>query len=126
MSAILLVDDDVHVLDVITEMLKLEGHEVTTAADGREAEAQFRSEPFDMVITDIIMPEQEGLETISKLRDLSAHLPIIAISGGGRNGPDGYLEMARQIGANASLAKPFELNDLVSTVSDLLGTAGVR
>ncbi|MEM1433034.1 MAG: response regulator [Pseudomonadota bacterium] len=126
MSSILVIDDDEHVLEVISEMLRLEGHSVATAGDGRQAEREFDAKPFDLVITDIIMPEQEGLETISRFRHKNQHLPIIAISGGGRSGPDTYLSMAEQIGANASLTKPFDLSDLVAAVTDLLGTAGAR
>ena len=126
MSSILVIDDDEHVLEVISEMLRLEGYAVATASDGKQAEKQFHAQPFDLVITDIIMPEQEGLETISRLRQQDQHLPIIAISGGGRSGPGTYLSMAEQIGANASLTKPFDLSDLVAAVTDLLGTAGAR
>lgn len=128
MSAILVVDDDEFVLEVLSEMLRFEGYEVATALDGRQAERRIQEaeRAFDLVITDIIMPEQEGIETISRLRRAYRHLPIIAISGGGHSGPGAYLDMACQIGANAALTKPFELSDLVSTVTDLLGTSGAR
>ena len=68
MSAILVVDDDPQVLEVVGEMLRLEGYDVATAADGREAVAKFRSQAFDLVITDLIMPEKEGLETIVEMK----------------------------------------------------------
>ncbi|MEM6708221.1 MAG: response regulator [Pseudomonadota bacterium] len=126
MSSILVADDDEHVLDVIAEMLRMAGHDVTTALNGIEVEQRFRDEEIDLVITDIVMPEQEGLETINNIRQSAEHLPIIAISGGGRVGPGSYLDLARRFGANAALHKPFELDDLVSTVTDLLGTAGVQ
>ena len=120
MSAILLVDDDLQVLDVLGEMLRLEGHDVVTAVNGVVALEKMRSDPFDLVIADIIMPEKEGLETISDIRRRHAELPIIAISGGGRIGPDDYLEAARHIGANATLAKPFARKEFISVVDSLL------
>ncbi len=120
MSSILVVDDDTQVLDVMSEMLRLEGHNVSIAENGQQAVNQMRDAQFDLVITDLIMPEKEGLETIADIRKNSSELPIIAISGGGRVGPMDYLETARFIGADATLAKPFGRQELITTVSDLL------
>lgn len=120
MSSILVVDDDVQVLDVMSEMLRLEGYSVTIAENGRHAVERMRSDSFDLVITDLIMPEKEGLETIADIRRFCADLPIIAISGSGRVGPADYLETARFIGANTTLAKPFGREELIKTVSELL------
>jgi CheY-like chemotaxis protein len=122
MGAILVVDDDVQVLEVISQILRLEGHVVTTARDGREAVSKFKGDKFDLVITDLIMPEREGLETISDLKALARSVPVIAMSGGGRLGPNDYLETAHQIGANATLAKPFARSELVRLVSSLLSS----
>ena len=120
MSSILVVDDDSSVLDVMSEMLRLEGHEVSVAANGRDAVEKVFNEVFDLVITDLIMPEKEGLETIADIRRKFSELPIIAISGGGRVGPNDYLETARFIGANTTLAKPFARQELISAVDSLL------
>ncbi len=120
MSSILVVDDDTQVLDVMSEMLRLEGHRVTVAENGHDAVNQLRDEQFDLVITDLIMPEKEGLETIADIRKNRADMPIIAISGGGRVGPTDYLETAKFIGADATLAKPFGRQELITTVSHLL------
>jgi CheY-like chemotaxis protein len=120
MSSILVVDDDTQVLDVMSEMLRLEGHNVSIAENGQQAVNQMRDAQFDLVITDLIMPEKEGLETIADIRKNSSELPIIAISGGGRVGPMDYLETARFIGADATLAKPFGRQELITTVADLL------
>jgi CheY-like chemotaxis protein len=120
MGAILVVDDDVQVLEVISHILRLEGHEVTTARDGREAINIFKSGRFDLVITDLIMPEREGIETIAELKACSRMVPVIAMSGGGRVGPTDYLETAQFIGANATLAKPFARGELVRLVNLLL------
>ena len=119
-SSILVVDDDAQVLDVMSEMLKLEGHQVTLAENGKQAVAQVEAGPFDLVITDLIMPEKEGLETIADIRKLRGDVPIIAISGGGRVGPTDYLETARFIGADTTLAKPFGRQELITAVADLL------
>ena len=120
MSTILVVDDDIQVLEVMSEMLRLEGYTVSVAENGRQAVDQIRDHRFDLVITDLIMPEKEGLETIADIRKHHRLMPIIAISGGGRVGPTDYLETARFIGANATLAKPFGRQELISTVSSLL------
>ena len=120
MSWVLVVDDDLQVLEVVGEMLILEGFDVEVARNGREALEQFRRQPFDLVITDLIMPDKEGLETITELRASDRHVPIIAMSGGGRIGPTDYLETALQIGANATLAKPFARSELIATVTRLL------
>lgn len=122
MSSILVVDDDTQVLDVMSEMLRLEGHKVSVAENGRQAVDQMREAQFDLVITDLIMPEKEGLETIADIRKGQTDLPIIAISGGGRVGPMDYLETAKFIGADATLAKPFGRQELISTVTDLLAS----
>jgi len=119
-SAILLVDDERQVLDVLSEMLRLEGHNVVTAENGVVALEKMKGDPFDLVIADIIMPEKEGLETISDIRKRLPEMPILAISGGGRIGPRDYLEAARHIGANATLAKPFARNEFISMVDSLL------
>ena len=120
MSAILIVDDDTSVLDVMSEMLRLEGHQVTVAENGEQAVSCVSRDEFDLVITDLIMPEKEGLETIADIRRQYAEIPIIAISGGGRLGPNDYLETARFIGANATLAKPFARTELIKAVDSLL------
>ena len=120
MSSILVVDDDTQVLDVMSEMLRLEGHAVTIAENGRCAVERLRTDSFDLVITDLIMPEKEGLETIADIRKHRGEIPIIAMSGGGRVGPADYLETARFIGANTTLAKPFGRQELINAVSELL------
>ncbi len=120
MSTILVVDDDEAVRDVMSEMLRLEGHEVASAANGQQAVDCVATTLFDLVITDLIMPEKEGLETIADIRRQYSDMPIIAISGGGRLGPNDYLETARFIGANATLAKPFARQELLRTVDSLL------
>lgn len=120
MSAILVIDDDASVREVVREMLELEGHAVTMAENGQEAMSKLTGGGFDLVITDLIMPEKEGIETIAEIRRRSSAIPIVAISGGGRLGPGDYLETARYIGADATLAKPFTRQELLTTIESLL------
>jgi CheY-like chemotaxis protein len=120
MSAILVIDDDASVRQVVSEMLRLAGHEVTIAENGRIAIERLGERSFDLVITDLIMPEQEGIETIAEIRKRDADVPIVAISGGGRLGPGDYLETARYLGADATLAKPFGRQELLATIDKLL------
>lgn len=120
MSAILVIDDDAAVREVVREMLRLEGYDVTIAENGRQAIELLGERRFDLVITDLIMPEKEGIETIAEIRRTHARLPILAISGGGRIGPSDYLETARYLGADATLAKPFARQELLTTVDSLL------
>ncbi len=119
MSSIL-VDDDAQVLAVMSEKLRLEGHSVAVAENGRRTIEKIQNDSFDLVITELIMREKEGLETIADIRKYCGELPIIAISGGGRVGPADYLETARFIGANMTLAKPFGRTELIKAVSKLL------
>jgi DNA-binding response OmpR family regulator len=119
-ARILVVDDDEQIQELMRDMLQREGHEVSIAANGREAMTAFDTEPVDLIIMDLIMPEQEGLETISALRKQNREIGIIAISGGGRVTPGDYLEAARIIGANRTFAKPFARRDILAAVSELV------
>ncbi len=120
MARILVVDDDEQIQEMMRDMLQREGHEVSIAGNGREAMTAFDTGPIDLVIMDLIMPEQEGLETISALRKQNREIGIIAISGGGRVTPGDYLEAARIIGADRTFAKPFARRDILAAVSELV------
>jgi YesN/AraC family two-component response regulator len=93
---------------------------VEDAADGKIGMNIQRQEPVDLVITDLIMPEKEGIETIRELRRDFPQLKIVAISGGGRISANGYLKVAKTIGADYTFSKPFELKELIGTVKNLL------
>jgi DNA-binding response OmpR family regulator len=97
------------------------GYKVRAAPDGQAGLAQFMAEPSDLVVTDIIMPNREGIETIVELRKASPSVKVIAISGGYRAGPDDFLQLARHVGADGALAKPFRLAKLLAMASELLG-----
>jgi two-component system, chemotaxis family, chemotaxis protein CheY len=120
MAKILVIDDDVIVRETIAQILEERGHQVLSAEDGKRGVAAFRTGRPDLVITDIIMPEQEGIQTITEIRRLAPQAKIIAISGGGRIGNTDFLKIARHLGANDVIAKPFDPDDLVSRVDRCL------
>ena len=124
MAKILVIDDDVIVRETITQILEDLGHVVVIAEDGKAGVAAFRADRPDLVITDIIMPEQEGIQTITEIRRLAPDAKIIAISGGGRIGNTDFLRIARHIGANDVIAKPFDPDDLGARVAGCLGSGG--
>jgi CheY-like chemotaxis protein len=119
MAKIIVIDDDRRFLRAIRRMLEASGHTVIAYEDGRPAIAQIGNEIPDLLITDVFMPEMEGLETIRRARAISSILPIIAISGRSITGVD-YLQIARHFGASATLAKPFRRAELVGLISRLL------
>ncbi len=100
------------------------GHAVTEAGDGREGLKQLRARAPDLVITDLVMPEREGLEIMMEARRSHPAVKFIAISGAGRRGSD-YLRVAKYLGAKCILAKPFTPEQLIAEVSGVLGSGGV-
>jgi DNA-binding NtrC family response regulator len=120
MAKILLIEDDFAVGESIALALRAKGHNVVTAEDGRTGLRKFERAAFDLVITDLIMPEQEGIETIRLIRRLSRDMKIIAISGGGRHANFSALRMAQRLGATTTLAKPFTLDALYQQVDKTL------
>ena len=120
MARILVIDDEAPVRNMIRQTLEREGYEVADAGDGRQGMAQLRRQPVDLVITDILMPEQEGIETIRMLRKEFPQIKILAISGGGKTGKLDILPVAQTFGAHRTLAKPFDRKDLLAAVSALV------
>ena len=120
MATILLVDDDEQFRTMLNEVLQRAGYEVRQTQDGNEALKQYRASPADVVITDLIMPEKEGLETIRALRALDPAVKIIAMSGGGRHTSTDYLVMAQHFKAQRVLAKPFPHHVLLTMLQELL------
>ena len=123
MSKILVIDDDPQVRKAIGRILDRNGHTVVMAKDGRYGLELFESEQPDLVITDIIMPEREGIETIRAIQNIRPGAKIIAISGGGRTGNVDVLMMAAKLGAHEVIAKPFDPATLTDSVSRCLGRA---
>ena len=120
MAHILIIDDDPQILDMLGQTLKREGHEVVEALDGKEGLKLYRENPTDLIITDIIMPEKEGIETIMELQRDFPDVKIIAISGGGHNSADQYLSLARKFGVQRTFAKPISREELLKAVRELL------
>jgi|NGEPerStandDraft_6_1074524.scaffolds.fasta_scaffold02608_2 CheY-like chemotaxis protein len=120
MAKILVFDDEPSILLMIKKMLERAGHEVDMALNGREGMELLEKNKPDLVITDIIMPEKEGLETIMTLRKKYPEIKIIAISGGGRIGPEGYLPSAKHLGADMVFQKPLVQKEFMEAVALLL------
>jgi CheY-like chemotaxis protein len=120
MARILVIDDDDTVRLSVRLALEDADHLVEDAADGEKGVTMFRENPADLVVTDIFMPEKEGLETIDEIKRLRPETKIIAISGGGRMDPDDYLTIAKSVGADHSLLKPFDIVKLAEVVETLL------
>jgi len=115
----LVIDDDLTLLSAISGWLEDEGYQVMGATDGQQGLAKFERAAADIVVTDLIMPEREGVETIMAIKALKPATPILAISGGGRIGADEFLKLAKGLGADAALAKPFRRADLLAAVQAL-------
>ncbi|MBW1997483.1 MAG: response regulator [Deltaproteobacteria bacterium] len=120
MSHILVIEDDPKIRKVLRRLIERAGHDVEEASDGLEGLKSYRKKPADLVITDIIMPRKEGLETILDLRREFPEVKIIAISGGGRLSPLPYLEVAEGFGALRVFSKPFDLEELQGAILELL------
>lgn len=120
MAHILVVDDDPVLCRVITLALEAAGHSVLRCENGRKAIDHLAHGHADLLITDILMPEMDGVETLRAARQLQPALPILAISGGGSFDPGDYLGIASAFGATAVLPKPFRTTELVELVARLL------
>ena len=120
MTRILIIDDDTQILKMLRKTLEREGHEVIDAADGNKGLRLYREDPTDLVITDIVMPEKEGIETIIDLRREFPEAKIIAMSGGGQIEAESYLSMAKRLGAQRTLTKPFQNEELLEAIEALV------
>lgn len=120
MPRILLVDDDDLSRQAVHRMLERGGYEVRSTGNGREAIDSYRAGEVDLVITDLIMPDTDGLEIIQEIRRKDPGAKILAISGGGRVQAEEYLSVARKFGALEVLPKPFGSQDLKAAVDRAL------
>jgi YesN/AraC family two-component response regulator len=118
---ILLVDDDEQFRKMLRKMLVRMGFEVIEARNGKEAIEIFQRDPADLVMTDIIMPEKEGLETIGALKRKHPGVKIVAMSGGGRGSATDYLKVAMMMGADRTIPKPFSNENLETLLANLFG-----
>jgi DNA-binding response OmpR family regulator len=121
MIKILVIDDERMIRTIAVRILQRADYEIFTAVNGFEGLACFRRERPDLVITDIIMPEREGIETIRHMKRERPDTKIIAMSGGGRLGDADFLSMARELGASDVIRKPFDPRELLDRVAQCLG-----
>ena len=119
MANILLVEDDELVRDMLAQVLTRASHQVETATNGDEATEKLKNSNPDIMITDIIMPKKSGITLISEVRNKHPEMDIIAISGGGRLDPIGYLDLSESLGASVSFEKPIDNSALLMAI-DLL------
>lgn len=112
MAKVLVIDDDANVRHVLSRFLRKEGHTVVEAEDGKTALRAFMADPADLVISDIYMPEMDGIELLMRLRETSPDTRLVAMSGGGAIAARHVLSAAKALGAVAILEKPFQLEDL--------------
>ena len=119
-SRILIIEDDAEVRELLGALLSRAGFEISVASNGIEGIHAFRTDPTDLIITDLVMPGKEGLETIVDLRNEFPNLKIIAISGGGLDGQSHYLNAARLCGATMTFRKAFKNQEIIDAVHELL------
>lgn len=117
---ILVIDDELQIRLMLRQAIEKAGFEVDDAPDGREGIDAFKRKKADLIITDIIMPEKEGIETIMAFKRIDPGVKIIAISGGGRIQSEDYLNIATKVGASYSFSKPFSIIELLAKINELL------
>ena len=120
MARILIIDDESQIRSMLRLMLERVGYEVIEAADGMEGIRQYRDNPADLIITDLIMPNKDGIGMIIELKKEFPKVKIIAMSGGGVNRPEGYLDGAKKLGATRTLTKPIDRDEMLNAVKDTL------
>jgi CheY-like chemotaxis protein len=120
MTQILVIDDDDLIRGLLRSVLEKAGYQVLEAPDGNVGIEIFREQSADLIITDILMPEKEGLETIMEIKRESPDVKIIAISGGAKCGPFTYLKLAERFGAERVFSKPLEMRQLLQAIRELL------
>jgi len=121
MERVLVIDDESQIRSMLRLMLERAGYEVEEAPDGMEGIRIYRENPVDLVISDLIMPNKDGIGMMIELKKEFPDIKIIAMSGGGLNKPDGYLEGAKKLGANWTLTKPIDREELLRAVKNTLG-----
>lgn len=113
---ILIIEDDEQIAKAVQRKMELEGYDTVMALNGKEGIERYEKDTFDVVITDLIMPEQDGIETIQHIKKNHPEQAIIATSGGGLIDAKSYLDVAEKLGVSYHLEKPFKLKDLHSLV----------
>lgn len=124
LRTILVIEDQSELRGLVAATLEEVGYHVLTATTGREASKAFAGAKVDLVLTDLLMPDRDGIEVIRELRESRPDLPVVAMSGGGRIPAALYLKLARDLGAKAILEKPFSNQQLLLTIALALPEAG--
>ena len=124
MAKILIVDDEPQLREMLTDMLEMDEHEVVEAVNGVEGVKKYHESKPDLIITDLVMPEQNGIDMLLELKKKVPNLSVLAISGGGGiTGSFDYLPIAKLIGAKQVLKKPFGIDELREAVTLAIGGA---
>jgi DNA-binding NtrC family response regulator len=118
---ILIADDEEGLRDIFAESLKLSGYRVSVAENGAAALRVLGAEAVDLLLTDILMPDVDGIELIMQVRRSHPELKVIAMSGGGRTAAEVLINIARRLGVHATLEKPFDLATLLEKIESLVG-----
>jgi YesN/AraC family two-component response regulator len=121
MKKVLIIDDEPAILQMMKRLVEKAGYLVELASDGEDGMILFEEGSFDLVITDIIMPKKEGIEIITAIRKNHPKTKIIAMSGGGKFAPEGYLKSANMLGATRIFKKPFNHREMIDAIKELLG-----
>ena len=120
MARILIIDDEKYILDYLEDLLEDEGFEIITAANGKEAIELYKKMAFDVVITDLLMPEKDGEETIIELRKIDPEVKIIVITGGGNISAEDHIQLIESLNVDHAFLKPLNQDKLLSVVKELL------
>jgi DNA-binding NtrC family response regulator len=120
MERILIIDDEQQIRSMLRLMLERDGYEVVEAPDGIEGIKAYRQKPADLIITDLIMPNKDGIGMIIELQKEFPDVKIIAMSGGGLNKPEGYLKGAKKLGAACTLTKPIDREKMLRAVKNII------
>lgn len=126
MARILIIEDEALVRDTLRQFLAGGGHVVLEAENGERGLEAFRASGPELVISDVHMPAKEGISTLIEIREINPRTKIIMISGGGRSGSTDYLDLARQLGANETLRKPFRKAAILDAVERVLNSEDPR
>jgi len=119
-KTILVIEDEILLRSLMRKGLEKKGFNVLEAVNGCDGVDIFEKEKPSLVVTDMLMPDKEGMQTIQELRQIDPNVKIVAMSGGGSTKNMAFLEMAERVGASATIAKPFKPQDLFNIIEGLL------
>ena len=122
-KTILIIEDDEQFLGFVSELLTSEGFEILKAENGKEGIALLEDNQPDLILTDLLMPEKDGVRVISEVRSKFSHIPVVAMSGGQSVFSPVFLEAASSLGASETLTKPFTEEELLETINSVLNKA---